>query len=49
MIEKFEKISIDSKTNESLIEIVAKEEATHIHKCRHDEKPPKGCSREKIK
>ena len=50
MIVKYEKISdkeIDGELSKT-IEIVNKKDATHKHICRHDEVPPKACSREKI-
>ncbi len=58
MILKYEKLSdildkdnkvvlVDGETVKTFSECDSKD-ATHVHKCRHDEVPPKACSREKI-
>ena len=50
MIIKYEKE--DSKIvegkEEKSFKVVDQKDATHIHKCRHDEDPQGPCSREKI-
>ena len=50
MIIKYEKITDVEKAGEISkdIQVVDQKDATHIHKCRHDEDPQGPCSREEI-
>ena len=50
MILKYEKLSskMVKGKEEISFKAITKKDATHLHKCRHDETPQGPCSREKI-
>ena len=50
MIEKWEKLSTVLEKGKPVDKYseVKKKDATHLHKCRHDEDPPKACERIKL-